>query len=68
MTIVIRCCNGNLLLSVGHIIFWDEERKILELFSRYLLDQAQIWHRGLILGPEFELLKILMYDVILTSQ
>ena len=34
ITIVVRCCHNNLLFAVGHIIFWVEKTKKLELFSR----------------------------------
>ena len=39
--------------------FWDEKTKKLELFSRQLFDQAQIWQRGLFLGPGFNFVKFL---------
>ena len=34
-----------------------KKTKKFELFSSQLLDQAQIWQRGLFLGPEFQLIK-----------
>ena len=54
ITIAVKCCHSNLLFPVCHVIFWAEKTKKLELFSRYLLNQAQIWHMGLFLGPEFK--------------
>ena len=44
------------VFSVSHH-FWDEKTKKLELFSRSLLDQAQICHRELFFGPEFKFIK-----------
>ena len=34
MLIVLRCCHGNLLFQVCHIIFWDGKMKKLEQHSR----------------------------------
>ena len=42
ITILIRGCHSDLLFTVCHVIFAIEKTK-LELFSRLLLDQAQIW-------------------------
>ena len=57
ITIVVRCCHSNVLFLVCQVIFWVEKTKKLELFSRQLLDQTQIWHIGLFLGPEFKFIK-----------
>ena len=57
ITIVVRCCHSNLLFPACHVIFGVEKAKKLELFSRSLLDQAQIRHRGLILGSEFKFVR-----------
>ena len=45
-----------------------KKQRNLIYFQDNLLDQTQIWHRGLFLGLEFKFIKIFMYDVILTSQ
>ena len=38
ITIVIRCCHGNLLFSVGHIIFLDEKQRNFNYFhDNYLI-------------------------------
>ena len=33
ITIVVRCCQSNLLFPVCHVIFWVEKTKKLELLS-----------------------------------
>ena len=51
ITIVIRCCH------VCLIIFGMKKQRNLNYFSRQLLDQTQICHRELFLGPEFKFTK-----------
>ena len=71
ITIVIRCCHSNLLFSVCHIIFGVENNKEtwnLNYFQDDYLIKLKFGKRGLLLSPEFKLIKIFMYDVILTSQ
>ena len=57
-------------LPVCRIMFWDEQMKELDQFSRLCFDHNQIWWRGegLLLGSTFKFIKQIAYDVILTLQ